>query len=157
MKKACLLLIFIIVCSCRYSDQSSNIPVFDLAAVKKIIDEKNILYRTAFLKGDSAGFANLHHSETINMPPGKPLLIGKGAIGATVKDVHQQGIKDMIITTTNVHRGPVEVIEEGKFGIRTKNNLYKGKYIVMFETVRQHMENLPRHMEHGFQVKLIVQ
>jgi ketosteroid isomerase-like protein len=133
MNKTCSLIIFVIFCSCQNKNSPSGNTGFDLEAVKSIIEGKNLLYRTAYLSGDSAGFADLHHSQTINMPPNGPLLTGKGAIGATVINVPRQGINDMIITTTDVHGGPLEVIEEGKFGIKTEKNLYEGKYIVIWK------------------------
>jgi ketosteroid isomerase-like protein len=133
MKK---ILLFFMVLSFSLCKAQTNTPAdskIDLKTVAKIIKEKNDLYRKAYLAGDSASFANLHHSQTINMPPGRPLSIGKAAIGATVKNVPSEGVKDMIINTTAVYGGPDYVIEEGKVGIVTQNDTYKGKYIVVWK------------------------
>jgi ketosteroid isomerase-like protein len=134
MKIIVAILLLSLFCGCNSATiVTPKTTAIDLVAVKKIILKKNELYRRAYLKGDSAAFADLHHSETVNMPPDGPLLIGKGKIGATVKDIPKVGVKDMVIKVTNVSGGPDEVIEEGTFGIVTASKIHNGKYIVIWK------------------------
>src|SRR5580658_7149292 len=133
MKKVSVVSLLIIIYSCGQKENHSSASTVDLNAIKEIIKGKNELYRAAYLKGDSAAFANLHHNETINMPPGGTILRGKAAIGETVTKVPREGVRDMIINTTDVYGGPDYVIEEGTFGLVTQKDLYKGKYIVIWK------------------------
>jgi ketosteroid isomerase-like protein len=133
MKK---ILLFFMVLAFPFCEAQTTTPTnskIDLKSIAEIIKQKNHLYRKAYLAGDSASFANLHHSQIINMPPGRPLSVGKEAIGATAKDVPGEGVKDMIINTTAIYGGPDYVIEEGKVGIVTQNDTYQGKYIVVWK------------------------
>ena len=134
MKKITVVLLLAAICSCKNRDDSSTNPVFNLETVKKSINDNNKLYRIAFLSGDSAAFADLHHTKTINMPPGQPIIAGQGAMGAMIKNVPKMGITDYSIHTTNVYGGPDDVIEEGTYEVYGKDKvLEKGKYIVIWK------------------------
>ena len=134
MKNIYLFLLVAITCSCKNHNNSTGSQKFNLSEVKNIIRDNNKLYRIAFLSGDSAAFADLHHSRTINMPPDQPLMIGRGVMGAMIKTVSQNDITDYKVNTTNVYGGPEYVIEEGNYEIDGKGTtLEKGKYIVIWK------------------------
>ena len=133
MKNTCLVYILVVLAACK-----SNTPQkqpFDLLQVKQIISDNNKRYRIALLSGDSAAFADLHHSATINMPPGAPVMTGQGPMGAMIEQMPAIGVTDYKLTTTNVYGGPEDVIEEGKYEIDTgKNKVMEiGKYIVIWK------------------------
>jgi ketosteroid isomerase-like protein len=132
MKQVSIILFLVVICSCK--NNLSNRPAFSLAEVKKIISDNNKLYRIAFLSGDSAAFADLHHPETINMPPDAPLMHGRGAMGAMIKSIPQMDVTDYKVNTTNVYGGPEDVIEEGNYEVDGQGKVMeKGKYIVIWK------------------------
>lgn len=127
-----VILLLIIFASCKPRTEK---PAFDLEAVKNIIRDNNKLYRIAFLSGDSAAFADLHHPETINMPPGAPLMKGREAMGAMIKNVLAMDVTDYKVESTAIYGGPDDVIEEGTYEIDGQGDkvMEKGKYIVIWK------------------------
>jgi ketosteroid isomerase-like protein len=133
MKNTCLSFILVLLAACKSNAPQSQ--PFDLQQVKQIISNNNKLYRIALLSGDSAAFADLHHSATLNMPPGALTMKGQGPMGAMIEQMPANGVTDYKLTTTNVYGGPEDVIEEGKYELDTGNNklMEKGKYIVIWK------------------------
>src|ERR1700743_3313664 len=123
-----VIILSLLIFSSRASAQTNN-----LENVRRIIEQKNKIFRKAYLTGDSALFASIHHSETQSMPPDGSLLVGKGAIGKTVKGGPYQGIKDMIINISAVFGGPEYVIEQGSFILKTDKDQHNGKYLVIWK------------------------
>jgi ketosteroid isomerase-like protein len=132
MKYIFLALFVVVIASCK---NKSETPPFDLQQVKQIISNDNKIYRIAIMSGDSAAFADLHHSQTINMPPNQPLIKGRGAMGLMIKSMPAMGISDYKLTTTDVYGEPDDVIEEGKYEIDTAASkpMEKGKYIAIWK------------------------
>ena len=112
---------------------NSTAPKFDLGAMKSIIDLNNVKYGQSFLKGDSATFTDLHHSQSINMPPNE-IPKSKTEMGAMIKSVPQMGIKSYKVQAIEVFGGPIEVVERGQYEVGDSIHvLDKGKYIVVWK------------------------
>ncbi len=133
MKRLYLLLMVLVLAACK--NHSTETPPFDLEQVKQTISKNNKLYRIAIISGDSAAFAYLHHSASINMPPGQPAVKGPGAMGAMVKNMPADGVTDYKVNSTAIYGGPDNVIEEGNYEVDSSGNkvMEKGKYIVIWK------------------------
>lgn len=132
MKHIYLLLVASLLAACKSTPDKA---AFNIDLVKTVIRDNNKLYRIAFLSGDSAAFADLHHPATINMPPNAPLLKGREAMGAMIKGMPARGVTDYKVESTNIYGGPEDVIEEGKYEVDGSGNkvMEKGKYIVIWK------------------------
>jgi ketosteroid isomerase-like protein len=133
MKYISLALLVAVMASCK--NKTPDIPSFDLQQVKQIINNDNKIYRIAMMSGDSAAFADLHHSAAINMPPNQPPVNGRGPMGAIIKSMPSLGVSDYKLVSTAIYGGPDNVIEEGNYEIDTATNkvMEKGKYIVIWK------------------------
>lgn len=112
--------------------------VMDLAQVRQSIEEANIKFGEAFRMGDAAALAALHTEDAKLLPPNSEMIVGREGIEGFHGGGMQMGIKDVILTTTEVLGMGDIVCEIGKYdmtiqpeGQQTiKDN---GKYLVIWK------------------------
>ena len=66
------------------ADKKTNESSFDLAAVRKAVDEGNQSLSDLLKKGDSTGFATLYCADAKVMGPGGPAVVGRDAIKSMI-------------------------------------------------------------------------
>jgi ketosteroid isomerase-like protein len=110
---------------------------FDVAAMQKTVDEKNIEFAKAFTTGDSAGMVNHYAPDGKIFPPNASAVAGRSAIAALVSEYMTFGIKEFHDSTTALYGNGDNLIEEGTFymGDGKGHTIDKGKYIAVWRKV----------------------
>ncbi|PWT95689.1 MAG: hypothetical protein C5B52_17385 [Bacteroidetes bacterium] len=111
--------------------------VFDLTAMKKIIEEKNTAFAKAFVSGDSASMVNHYTVDGKIFPPNSEAVIGHAAIGPLISEYLKFGIKEFRDETTALYGNEDNLIEEGNFfmGDGKGKTIDKGKYIGIWKKI----------------------
>jgi len=117
------------------ADKKTNESSFDLAAVRKAVDEGNQSLSDLLKKGDSTGFAALYCSDAKVMGPGGPAVIGREAIKSMVGGMVQMGLTNMTLKTIDVWGNESLVGEEGVYAFvgGDGKQIDNGKYIVLWK------------------------
>jgi hypothetical protein len=127
----------ILTTGCGNNTTAPNAPVkdssatFDLAAIKKIIAEKNNKFTQAHIKGDTAYLNNIFTKDAKVFAPGADVVIGRPAIAALNVEYVQSGIKQFDEVTTGLYGNNDYVFDEGTYYFRygKENTIEKGKYL----------------------------
>lgn len=112
-------------------ENTNSIPTFDLAAVKKIIQEKNIQFSEAHITGDTAILNNIFTKDAKVFPPNSDVVIGRSAISSLNSEWVNYGIKEFSEKTTSFYGCEDYLIDEGNYYLRygEKNTIDRGKYL----------------------------
>ena len=104
---------------------------FDLTAVKKIIQEKNIRFAEAHITGDTTFLNNIFTQDAKVFPPNSDVVIGRTAISALNSEWVNYGIKEFTEETTSFYGCENYLIDEGNYYLRygENNTIDKGKYL----------------------------
>jgi ketosteroid isomerase-like protein len=113
---------------------TSSDTSFDIAAVRKIIDEKNAAFGKAFGNGDSATMVNNYTKDAKIFAPNSPVVAGKDSMAVLISEYLKYGIKEFKDEATTLYGNENNVIEEGKYfmGDGKGNTIDKGKYICVW-------------------------
>jgi ketosteroid isomerase-like protein len=107
-------------------------------AQKATIEAQNAKWTELFGKGDFDGLGQLYTADAVAFPPGSPMVKGRAAIVAMMKNLAGQAGTPKL-TTIDVKRvGPSAIREIGTFSFMTKDASPKemtGKYLVLWERV----------------------
>jgi ketosteroid isomerase-like protein len=116
------------------SSAKDSTTVFDAASLKKTIDEKNKIFATAFVNGDSAGMVDHYTKDAKIFPPNSNAVIGRAAISALISEYLKFGIKEFRDETTALYGNEENLIEEGNFfmGDGKGGTIDKGKYVCIW-------------------------
>ena len=108
--------------------------VLDLDAVKKEIAANNILFDQAVSNVDSAAIVGLYHSEARIYPQGMNEIM-RAQMGGMTRMLSEMGIRNAVLTTTEVMGSGDLVVETGTFQMKGANNavMDSGKYIVVWK------------------------
>jgi ketosteroid isomerase-like protein len=119
------------------SSVKDSASTFDVAAMKKTIEEKNSEFAKAFITGDSASMVNNYTQDGKLFPPNSAAVIGRPAIAALVSQYLKFGIKEFRDETTALYGNEDNLIEEGNYfmGDGKGNTIDKGKYIDIWRKV----------------------
>ncbi len=102
------------------------------------IEAANAKWTALFDQGDFDGLGRLYTPDAIAFPPGSPMVKGRAAIVAMMKNLAGQAGTPKL-TTIDVKRvGPSAIREIGTFSFMTKDASPKemtGKYLVLWERV----------------------
>jgi ketosteroid isomerase-like protein len=103
---------------------------FDLATVKKIIEEKNKQFTQAHITRDTAFLNNIFTKDAKVFAPNTDVVTGHKAIAALNVDWVNYGIKTFNEESTAFYGGPEYIIDEGNYDCTYgKNTFEKGKYL----------------------------
>ena len=126
----CLLSISVLLASCQMNN-SKQASIFDLAAAKKIIEEKNKQFTKAHITGDTAFLNNIVTRDAKCFPPNSEVVVGRAAIAPLNVQWINYGIKEFTEETTDFFGNEDYLIDEGSYLVRygKDNTIEKGKYI----------------------------
>ena len=91
---------------------------FDVAKVRKSIEEANARYSEAIRQGNVDGAVALYTDDATMVPPDGEIVKGKQAIEGLYKKFIQMGMKDIVFTTIEVGGGGDTAYEIGKTKVR---------------------------------------
>jgi len=135
-----IILISLMMTGCKTNASSDNAAALpndslDTAAMKKIVEERNLVYDNAFVNGDSVTVMDHFTEDAIAFPPNTEQVIGKKAIAPLISQFLKFGIRKFIDETTRVIGAGEYIIEEGNFFLGGENGttLDKGKYICVWK------------------------
>lgn len=105
------------------------------ADMKKIVEERNLIYDKAMVEGDSVNLVGHFSSDCVVLPPNGEQIVGKAAIVPAVMAFSRMGIKKFTDETTRVLAAGDYIIEEGNYFFGGDNNavLDKGKYVCVWK------------------------
>lgn len=112
------------------ADKDSS-AIFDLTAVKKIIEEKNKQFTQAHITRDTAFLNNIFAKDAKVFPPNSDVVTGRSAIEAGNLQWVNYGIKEFTEETTGFYGNEDFLIDEGTYYLRygKDNAIDKGKYL----------------------------
>jgi len=119
--------------SAKLTEQHSD-PL-DVTAMKKIVEERNLVYDKAFVDGDSVTVMDHFTEDARAFPPNAEQLVGKAAIAPVISQYLKFGIKKFTDETTRVIGFGDYIMEEGNYflGGDKESTLDKGKYICVWK------------------------
>jgi uncharacterized protein (TIGR02246 family) len=142
MKRAsvCILTIActgLLAIGCRSQDTDSTdthgdtVAAFDLAAMKKAVEEKNRRFTEAHVIGDSAAMVNIFTRDARVLPPNADPVIGRTAIEALTSQYLTFGITEFREETTAFYGNEDLLIDEGTYVMvyGEDNTMETGKYL----------------------------
>jgi ketosteroid isomerase-like protein len=103
----------------------------DLAAMRKIIDERNALFTRAHVEGDRATIDGMFTRDAKVLPPGAEPVIGRAAIDQLTRNYIEFGIADFREVTTDFYGNDDLLIDQGDYVLvyGKENTIEKGKYL----------------------------
>ena len=106
-------------------------PAFDVAAMKKIIGEKNNQFTKAHITGDTTFLNNIFTQDAKAFPPNSDVVTGRSAIAAVNSQWVNFDIKEFREETTAFYGNEDYLIDEGNYYVRygKDNTIDKGKYL----------------------------
>ncbi len=110
-------------------------PTFSLDSVKEAITANNKLYGESFATNDSAKFVNSYTSDACIYVSNMPKMCGPQPITAFFNGAYKMGIRNLILTTSEVTGGAEAVAETGSYELHADKGqvIDKGKYIVIWK------------------------
>jgi len=107
----------------------------DAAAMKKIVEDRNLIYDKAFVAGDSTTVMAHFTEDARVFPTNSDQVIGKKAIAPLISQFLKFGIRTFTDETTRVIGAGDYIIEEGNYflGGDKGATIDKGKYICVWE------------------------
>jgi ketosteroid isomerase-like protein len=104
-------------------------------AIKKIVEERNHLYNTAMVTGDSLNLVNHFTEDCVVMAPNMEQLKGKTALIPALMAYSKMGIKQFTDETTRVMAAGDYIYEEGNYFLGGDKGitLDKGKYACIWK------------------------
>lgn len=133
-----LTLIGLLIAGCgnKNDDASANTNTdstapFDIAVMRKIIDEKNNRFTQAHITGDTAFLNNIFTQDARVYAPNSDVVVGHDAIAALNLEYINFGIKEFREETTALYGNEEYLINEGTYFMNygDDNTLDKGKFI----------------------------
>ncbi len=91
-------------------------------------------FMTAFHARDANAIARLYATDAELMPPNSDVVRGRDAIRALWQQYIQTGVRDVRLSTSEVHEGEDLAFESGRYEIigESGESVDKGKYIVIW-------------------------
>jgi ketosteroid isomerase-like protein len=128
-----LVVFFSIGCSNANTTKDST-PVFDVNAMKPVIEQKDKDWATAITISDSSKMVNHYTKDGKIFPPNSEPIVGRRAISDFVSAVMKYGIKEYKDETTALYGNEDNLVEEGTYtmGDGNGNTIDKGKYIAIW-------------------------
>ena len=104
---------------------------FDLAAIRKVIEDKNLQFTNAHVTGDIAVLDSYFTRDAKVFVPNADTVTGSAAISALNREYVQFGITEFREETTALYGNEDNLIEEGKYSMTygKEGTVEKGKYI----------------------------
>lgn len=104
---------------------------FDLAAVARIIKEKNDRFTAAHITGDTAVLNGYYAPDARVFAPNTPPVEGRAAIARMNDEYVSFGITEAEETTTRIYGNVDYVVDEGNYRMRygKDSTLEEGKYL----------------------------
>lgn len=143
MKKILLFLsagMFLFACNnaAPEAPKTEAAPKVNVDSVKAAIAASNEVYGEAFAKGDSSSFINCYTSDACINPPNAPKMCGTEALAGFFRMAYSQmGVRNIMISTTEVYTSGEYATEEGTYELQIEGNktVDKGKFLVLWKNV----------------------
>ena len=118
----------------KIKGEGAGSMMHDMDAVKKEIAANNVLFDQAINTVDSAAMVSLYHSEAKIYPQGMNEIM-REQMGGMTRMLSGMGIKNAVLTTSEVIGSGDVVVETGTFQMKGENNAVvdTGKYIVVWK------------------------
>ena len=105
----------------------------DVAKAKEEIAQLNAKFAEAMNNGDGAAIAALYADNATIMPPNSEPVTGKEAIEQLWAGMANWGIKDFILTTTDLSGAGNMAYETGAYSLSMGETKDAGKYLVVWQ------------------------
>jgi len=104
---------------------------FDLAAMRKVIEENNSRFTKAHVTGDAPLIDNMFTRDAKVLPPQSPPVIGREAIAKLTADYIAFGISEFTEETTDFYGNENLLIDQGNYVMvyGKEKTVEKGKYV----------------------------
>ena len=124
--------LFLALLSCTKAE------TFDVATVRKAIEEGGAKWAEAFNRGDAAGVAALYTEDATVLPPNSEIIQGRQGIQDFWSGGIQMGLKDVSFTIVNVGGSGDTAYEIGKYSLKIQpagqeGMTDSGKYVVVWK------------------------
>lgn len=118
----------------KIKGEGAGSMVLDLDAVKKEIAANNLMFDLAVNTVDSAAMVSLYHSEAKIYPQGMNEM-ARAEMGGMTRMLSGMGIRNAVLTTSEVLGSGDLVVETGTFQMKGANDAVvdTGKYIVVWK------------------------
>lgn len=118
----------------KIKGEGAGSMILDMDAVKKEIAANNLLFDQAVSTADSAAMVSLYHSEAKIYPQGMNEMM-REQMGGMTRMLSGMGIKNAVLTTSEVIGSGDVVVETGTFQMKGQNDAVvdSGKYIVVWK------------------------
>jgi len=106
-------------------------------SIRQQIDSTNAAFVAALRRGDSAAMAATYTEDAQLLPPGAPVISGKGAIQAFWQGALDMGIGDGVLETLEleVHGDTAWEVGQGVLKTKAGQVIDTAKYIVLWKQV----------------------
>lgn len=104
---------------------------FDLAAMRKVIEENNNRFTKAHVTGDAPLIDNMFTRDAKVLPPESPPVIGRAAIAKLTADYISFGISEFTEETTDFYGNENLLVDQGNYVMiyGKEKTVEKGKYL----------------------------
>lgn len=100
---------------CTSPGTAAALPSFDLAVVKKVIEEKNARFTRAHVAGDQATIDAMFTEDAKCLPPNAEPVIGRAAIAKLTADYLAYGVSEFREETTDFYGNEDVLIDQGNY------------------------------------------
>lgn len=118
----------------KIKGEGAGSMMLDLDAVRQEIASNNLSFSRAISNVDSAGMVSLYHSEAKIYPQGMNEM-AREQMGGMIRMLSGMGIRNAVLTTSEVIGSGDLVVETGTFQMKGANDavMDSGKYIVVWK------------------------